>query len=111
MGKIKVNDQDVVRKVAAFAQCCISPMAAFLGGVLAQEVVKVTGKYHPLHQVLYVDMFEICQSGIAAGPEFAPTGSRYDDQIAILEKVQAEVQIISAGNVCLYNKYSPAHKK
>jgi len=29
----------------------------------------------------------------------------------LLEKVQAEVQIISAGNVCLYNKYSPAHKK
>lgn len=29
----------------------------------------------------------------------------------LLEKVQAEVMIISAGNVCLYNKYSPAHKK
>jgi len=53
---------EIVEKVVAFAQCSISPMAAFLGGIVAQEVVKVTGKYGPLHQVLYVDMFELVLS-------------------------------------------------
>ena len=31
-------------------------MTAFLGGVVAQEVVKFTGKFTPLHQFLYFDM-------------------------------------------------------
>lgn len=34
----------------------ICPMTAFLGGVVAQEVVKFTGKFTPLHQFLYFDM-------------------------------------------------------
>jgi ubiquitin-activating enzyme E1 len=68
-------------------------MAAFLGGILAQEVVKVTGKYHPLHQALYVDMFELSQAGLAEGPDFAPTKSRYDDQVAIFgQKVQETIR-------------------
>jgi ubiquitin-activating enzyme E1 len=56
-------------------------MAAFLGGVVAQEVVKFTGKYSPLHQCLYVDMFELLPSHVA---DWQPMNSRYDDQIAIL---------------------------
>jgi len=75
-------DEDVVKNVASFSQCMIGPMAAFLGGVVAQEVVKFTGKYSPLHQCLYADMFELIP---AADPsDWAPVGSRYDDQIAIL---------------------------
>ncbi|CAE7672779.1 UBA3 [Symbiodinium sp. CCMP2592] len=56
-------------------------MAAFLGGVVAQEVVKFTGKYTPLHQFLYLDMFELCPA--SEPPDWKPLGSRYDDQIAI----------------------------
>jgi len=74
-------DEDVVRKVALFARCMICPMSAFLGGVVAQEVVKFTGKYTPLHQCLYVDMFELIP---AEDPgDWKPAGGRYDDQIAI----------------------------
>eukprot|EP00439_Symbiodinium_sp_Y106_P026157 s5514_g3.t1 len=74
-------EADVVKNVAMFARCMISPMAAFLGGVVAQEVVKFTGKYTPLHQFLYLDMFELCPA--PEPPDWKPLGSRYDDQIAI----------------------------
>ena len=41
-------DEKVVRNTALYASACISPMAAFFGGVVAQEIVKYTGKYSPL---------------------------------------------------------------
>jgi len=34
--------------MAKFSEHSISPMAAFFGGITAQEVVKVTGKYTPI---------------------------------------------------------------
>eukprot|EP00440_Ansanella_granifera_P029073 gb/GFBE01031580.1/.p1 GENE.gb/GFBE01031580.1/~~gb/GFBE01031580.1/.p1 ORF type:complete len:1057 (+),score=305.11 gb/GFBE01031580.1/:1-3171(+) len=92
-------EEDVVRKVAMFSRCMISPMAAFLGGVVAQEVVKFTGKYTPLHQFLYFDMFELCP---AADPsDCKPLGTRYDDQIAIFgaakQKAIADMKLFLVG--------------
>mmetsp|Transcript_100648 Transcript_100648/g.285194 ORF Transcript_100648/g.285194 Transcript_100648/m.285194 type:complete len:1034 (-) Transcript_100648:329-3430(-) len=75
-------EEDVVKSVAFFARCMICPMSAFLGGVVAQEVVKFTGKYSPLHQCLYVDMFELIPKDEPS--DWTPVGSRYDDQIGIL---------------------------
>lgn len=55
-------------------------MAAFFGGIVAQEVVKYTGKYTPLRQWLHYDIFETLPTG-EVNREIH--GSRYDDQIAI----------------------------
>jgi len=74
-------EEDVVKQTAFYAKCMISPMAAFLGGIVAQEVVKWTGKYTPLHQCLYVDMFELIPKDDVKDAQ--PCGSRYDDQIVI----------------------------
>ena len=41
-------EEQVVRNVAAFSTCSITSMSAFLGGFIAQEIVKFTGKYSPL---------------------------------------------------------------
>jgi len=41
-------DDDVFTKAVSYAGCSISPMAAFYGGIVAQEIVKLTGKYSPL---------------------------------------------------------------
>jgi ubiquitin-activating enzyme E1 len=38
----------VVRNAVSFAKACISPLSAFFGGVVAQEIVKYTGKYSPM---------------------------------------------------------------
>jgi ubiquitin-activating enzyme E1 len=35
------------------------PLSAFFGGVIAQEVVKLTGKFTPLKQWLHLDAFEV----------------------------------------------------
>lgn len=55
---VEVIDHSVLINVAKFAPFCISPMAAFFGGVVAQEIVKYTGKYTPLRQWLHYDIFE-----------------------------------------------------
>ncbi|XP_026190766.1 ubiquitin-activating enzyme E1 2 [Cyclospora cayetanensis] len=51
-------DQTVLDHVVRFSPCCLSPIASFIGGVIAQEVVKLTGKYMPLKGFLYVDALE-----------------------------------------------------
>lgn len=55
-------------------------MAAFFGGIIAQEIVKYTGKYSPLKQWLHFDIEETVPTEAV---NRAPTGSRYDDQIKI----------------------------
>jgi ubiquitin-activating enzyme E1 len=64
-------------------------MAAFFGGVVAQEVVKYTGKYYPLKQWLHYDIFETLPTGAV---NRKPMDSRYDDQIRVYgQEVQAKL--------------------
>ena len=51
-------DEDVIRKFAIHAGAELQPMAAFLGGVVAQEVVKVGGKYTPIPGFLHFNAME-----------------------------------------------------
>ena len=75
-------DPKIVAQVVSVARCEFGPMTAFAGGVVAQEIVKFTGKYKPLHQSLYFDMFEVA----AQVPDLQPAdlNSRYSDLHAIL---------------------------
>ena len=73
-------DEKVVHNAAAYSRACISPMAAFFGGVVAQEIVKYTGKYSPLKQWLHYDIFE----SLPRTPvNRTPLNCRYDDQILV----------------------------
>lgn len=74
-------DEEVVLNVARWARSEISPVCAFLGGVIAQEIVKYTGKYTPISQWLWFDFFETVAK--IGNPDRTPMNSRYDDQIAI----------------------------
>lgn len=73
-------EEDVFKNAVLFAECSISPMAAFFGGIVAQEIVKYTGKYSPLKQWLHFDIYETLPKGDV---NRAPNGTRYDDQIKI----------------------------
>ncbi|OMJ81381.1 hypothetical protein SteCoe_18172 [Stentor coeruleus] len=73
-------DEDVVRKVALYARAQVSPIASFWGGIMAQEIVKATGKYSPLQQWLHIDFFEILSDNV----DRTLHNSRYDDQIALI---------------------------
>ncbi|CAD7936676.1 unnamed protein product [Amoebophrya sp. A25] len=83
-GKVEKVDTKLLAKVEKFSRCSLVPMAAFLGGLVAQEIVKFTGKYTPLHQYLYIDMFELVEDIPETQPcKLDMTSSRYADQIAL----------------------------
>ena len=74
-------DEVVVGNVARWARAQVVPVNAFLGGVVAQEIVKFTGKYTPINQWLWFDFFETTSN--LKDVDRNPLGCRYDDQIAI----------------------------
>ena len=63
----------------------LSPLAAFLGGVAAQEAIKgCTHRYTPLQQLLYVDASSSMPSPRPSATERAPRGDRYDGQRMVI---------------------------
>uniref|UniRef100_A0A3B1IMX7 Ubiquitin like modifier activating enzyme 6 n=1 Tax=Astyanax mexicanus TaxID=7994 RepID=A0A3B1IMX7_ASTMX len=77
--KVCVN-ASLVRCLSRCARGCLSPLAAAVGGVASQEVLKaLTGKFTPLQQWFYLDAVEVVQP-LQSLPveEFAPRGDRYD---------------------------------
>lgn len=91
----------VIRGLASGASGVISPMAAFLGGIVGQEALKAcSGKFTPIQQFFYFDAIECLPDGVFSDgdntTEFAPRGSRYDGQVAVFGKsVQAKIQSLS----------------
>jgi ubiquitin-activating enzyme E1 len=80
-------DEVLIKEIAFGSQGYLAPMAAFLGGLVAQEVLKAcSGKFHPIKQNFYFDALE-CLGPKAfeslTEEECAPIGSRYDSQIAV----------------------------
>ncbi|KAI5628218.1 ubiquitin-like modifier-activating enzyme 6, partial [Silurus asotus] len=77
--KVSVNPS-FVKCVSRCARGCLSPLAAAVGGIASQEVLKaLTGKFTPLQQWFYLDALEVVQP-LQSLPveEFAPRGDRYD---------------------------------
>ncbi|KAL1024009.1 hypothetical protein UPYG_G00050240 [Umbra pygmaea] len=71
---------ELSRCLSRTARGCLPPLAAAVGGITSQEVLKaLTGKFAPLQQWLYLDAIEVVkplQSLLAE--EFIPRGDRYD---------------------------------
>ncbi|MCJ1477720.1 hypothetical protein MMC13_006393 [Lambiella insularis] len=78
-------DDKILHELSYQAQGDLSPMAAFFGGLAAQEVLKsVSGKFHPIVQWLYFDSLESLPASTKRSEELCkPLGSRYDGQIAV----------------------------
>lgn len=85
--KVEINDK-LITELSYQARGDISPVAAFFGGMAAQEVLKsVSGKFHPVVQFLYFDSLESLPTSTARSEELCkPIGSRYDGQIAVFGK-------------------------
>ena len=100
---INNDDNDVVEKkkteklymsLALGASGQLSPMAAFFGGIVGQEVVKAcSGKYVPLNQWLHFEsstslprLWSKEEGVVYTEEQVKPTGSRYDGQIAVFGK-------------------------
>jgi ubiquitin-activating enzyme E1 len=74
-------NEKVLLAQAIWSKSHIVPVTSFLGGVVAQEIVKFTGKYSPINQWLWFDFYE-CVANLDS-PKRTAQNSRYDDQIAI----------------------------
>lgn len=75
---------DLVAKYARHAAVELQPICTFLGGVVAQEVAKWTGKFTPNPGFLHLDFLEIVPD--ERPKDTKPIGSRYDHQIAVFGK-------------------------
>jgi ubiquitin-activating enzyme E1 len=81
-------DEEVVRRLATYASAEFQPLSAFFGGVVAQEVVKMTGKYTPLKQWLHLDAFEVIPDNSTI--DFSIADDRRADLIRIVSKPIAD---------------------
>lgn len=81
-------DEKVLHELSFQAMGDLSPMAAFFGGLAAQEVLKaVSGKFHPIVQWLYFDSLESLPHNSPRSEELCqPQNSRYDGQIVVFGK-------------------------
>lgn len=100
----KVNDV-LLRRLALVSRGHLIGLTAFLGGVMAQEVIKsLSGKFTPLNQWLYVDVIEILPDPESPA-SFALANDRYDAQRILLgsdllEKVHnANLFMVGAGAI------------
>ena len=76
--------EKTIKELSLWSRAEISPITSFLGGIMAQEIVKFTGKYIPINQWLRCNFCEILEElNINSGVDRTLKGSRYDDQIAI----------------------------
>nr|XP_008507529.1 PREDICTED: ubiquitin-like modifier-activating enzyme 7 isoform X2 [Equus przewalskii] len=80
-------DEALVRTVALSSAGTLSPMAAILGAMAAQEVLKaISRKFMPLDQWLYFDALDCLPEDGKPLPnpeDCIPRGCRYDGQIAV----------------------------
>ena len=78
---IEFNKSYII-KVLSWCKSEINPICSFLGGIVSQEAIKITGKYNPIHQWLRFDFFELVEN-LPKNCNRKLLNCRYDDQIAI----------------------------
>lgn len=89
--KAELNDK-LLKELSYQARGDLAPMAAFFGGLAAQEALKsVSGKFHPIKQWLYFDSLESLPTSVQRSEELCkPANSRYDGQIAVFGRQYQE---------------------
>ena len=75
-------DEKLVKNVIKWSAANIQPVCGFFGGIVAQEIIKSTGKYIPIDQWFIQDFLEIAEN-IKDDADRKLKNCRYDDQIAI----------------------------
>ena len=101
-------DESYILKVARWSRSEINPVCTFLGGIVAQEVIKITGKYVPIQQWLRFDFFETVDN-LPDNCNRELLNSRYDDQLAIfgqdLQKKLSNLNLFMVGAGALGCEY------
>jgi ubiquitin-activating enzyme E1 len=58
--RVEKVDENHAKNISKFAQTQTPPFNSFWGGIVAQEIVKFTGKFSPLRQWLHYNVFNTC---------------------------------------------------
>ncbi|XP_029771909.1 ubiquitin-like modifier-activating enzyme 7 isoform X6 [Suricata suricatta] len=117
-------DEALVQTVALSSAGSLSPMAAIMGAVAAQEVLKaISGKFMPLDQWLYFDALDcLPEDGehLPKPEDCAPRHCRYDGQIAVFgagfqEKLSRQHYllvsfVVQLGDICRRARPGPMRK-
>ena len=74
--------EKTIKNLSLWSKVQISPIASFIGGVIAQEIVKYTGKFTPFNQWFWCN-FNWVVENLGNNIDRTLRGTRYDDQIAI----------------------------
>lgn len=82
VNSIKSLNEKIILNIANWSKSEISPICSFLGGIVAQEIIKFTGKYTPINQWFWCEFSEIVEN-LPDNTDRTLNYSRYDDQIAI----------------------------
>ena len=86
-GQVAIDDFELdeafVTKFALHAGVELQAMAAFAGGVLAQEVVKCTGKFTPIPGFMHFSTPEVLPDVPPSMADTLPRSSRYDELAAV----------------------------
>jgi len=82
---IKKWEDKIILNIAYWAKSEISPICSFLGGIVAQEIIKYTGKYTPINQWFWFEFSETIEN-LPKDIDRTLENCRYDDQIAIFGK-------------------------
>ena len=83
-------DDRVVRAYARHASIELQPVATFCGGVVAQEVVKRSGKYTPIDGFAHFAFLEAMPDPPPPLGDRAPRGDRYDDLASVFGRTFVE---------------------
>ena len=89
-------DEKILTELSYQAAGDLSPVNAFMGGFVGQEVLKAcSGKFGPLYQHLYFDALEALPSTLPSEEDCAPSNppARHDGQIAVFGRpFQAKIE-------------------
>lgn len=103
--------EKTIKYLSLWAKVQISPISSFLGGVIAQEIVKYTGKFMPFNQWFWCNFNWVVEKLKQDKIDRRLKGTRYDDQIAIFgNEIQKKIEntnifMIGAGALgCEYLK-------
>ena len=89
---IQEFDEKIVLNVVRWASASITPVCSFFGGIIAQEIIKTTGKYIPIDQWLIFDFLEAAEN-LGENIDRTLKNCRYDDQIAIFgNEIQKKIE-------------------
>lgn len=81
----------LAKRIALFGRCVITPFSSFWGGIVAQEIVKYTGKFNPIRPWFYYENFSfIFPEDDSSVDRVVIETSRYRDQIALFGKTIQE---------------------